>query len=314
MKSLKQEFDSVSELIKKHDKILIISHQHPDADTIGANLALSQLISGHFGKKTVSACADVLPVSLMFLSGSEDIQMKTNMNEFPLVITVDCSSEDQVKFSLNKKSTIINIDHHASNTKFGQINIVDPESASTTEIIFRFFELLNVPLTPSIATYLLAGLYNDTGSFMHSNTSADTYLAASKLLEAGASYSRIVQNLFRTKSIGQLKLWGKVLLNAKMTKNGTLASKVTSQDFKETDTSPPDLSGVINYLNAASESSMSILLAEDMKGNVKGSLRSGEKGVDVSEVCGQLGGGGHKKAAGFTIPGKIVSEEVWKIE
>jgi phosphoesterase RecJ-like protein len=221
---------------------------------------------------------------------------------------------DQINFPEIDKKQIVNIDHHPTNKKFGEINIVDEKVACATEILYDFFEFIKAKITPNTATYLLTGIYNDTGSFMHSNTSLSSYKIAAKLVEAGAALPKIVKHMFKTQSIEQLRLWGKVLSNARMNKKGALVSKVTNDDFIETNSSPSDLMGVINYLNSVSQSNMSILLSEDMKGHVKGSMRTAKDNMDVASLCEKLGGGGHKKAAGFTIPGKIVSEEVWKIE
>jgi phosphoesterase RecJ-like protein len=268
-----------------------------------------------FNKNIISACADPLPFSLLFLPESKSITHEISLNKVDCIISVDCSSKDQMKFPITKKDIpLINIDHHTSNNKFGSTNIVVTNAASTSEILYQLFEYLKTPISPQIATYLLSGLYCDTGSFMHSNTSAEVYKIASKLMNAGASLTQIVKNMFKTHTIEQLKLWGKVLNNARLNKKGTLVSKITASELKETNASPRDLTGIINYLNSVPNVNMSILLSEDLHGNVQGSVRSAKDGINAAEVCEQLGGGGHEKAAGFTIPGKIVSEEIWRIE
>lgn len=313
-------FERALKLIEKSDEILIISHKNPDGDTVGANLSLRNVLISEFGKNVTSACADPLPDSLFFLSGDDVFENKIDPKKHDLIITVDASSIDQLKFPeideklLKSGKAIINIDHHPTNKNFGTVNIVDEDASCVTEIIYYFFEFAGVNLTPKTATYLLAGLYNDTGSFMHSNTSRSSYRIASKLLEAGAALPQIVKNMFKTQSIEQLRLWGRVLSNARINKQGTLVSKVTDNDFYETNSTPKDLMGVINYLNSVSQSNLSILLSEDMQGQVKGSMRTAKDDIDVASLCEKLGGGGHKKAAGFTIPGKIVTEEIWRIE
>lgn len=120
--------------------------------------------------------------------------------------------------------------------------------------------------------------------------------------------------MFKTKTVDQLKLWGKVFENTRINNKNTIISKVTENDFKNTNTNPRDLAGIINYLNSIPDGEMSILLSEDLKGNIKGSVRSGIGNIDVADLCKQFGGGGHTKAAGFKIPGKIISKEIWQIE
>jgi len=319
MKDINKEFQKAASLISNSEKILIVSHRNPDGDTIGANLALKQVLSGT-GKQIVSACADQIPFSLVFLPGSTNIQIPINPEDFDLIIAMDASSTEQIKYEeiiaiINKKKIpVINFDHHATNKNFGTVNIVNTDAASTTEVLYEFFKFLDIDLIPQIATCLLAGLYSDTGSFMHSNTKQSSFNIASELLSKGASITQIINNMFKTHTVEQLKLWGRVLENARANKKGSIVSKVTQKDFDETGSSPRDLTGIINYLNSVPNAKMTILLAEDTKGNVKGSIRTQNDDIDATKISGKFGGGGHAKAAGFTIPGKIVSEEVWRIE
>lgn len=313
-------FKSITNEFKNHERFLIVSHRNPDADTVGANLALKKLLKEEFKKEAVSACADKIPSNLNFLKGSNEFLRQIDLNDYDAIVSVDCSSKKQMKYPEKlsdfekHKIPIINIDHHISNDKYGRLNLIDTTSSSTTEILFKYFEYLNVPITPCVATSLLAGIYCDTGSFTHSNTNINNYKIAERLMSKGAMHSKIVKNMFKTKTVNQLKLWGKVFSNARINNQKTIVSKVTKDDFLKTNTSPKDLTGIVNYLNSVSSCEMSILLAEDMKGNVKGSIRSENGDTDVADLCKQFGGGGHQKAAGFKIPGKIISEEVWKIE
>ena len=317
---MKNDFIKVASFLNNSQNVLIISHRQPDGDTIGSNLALNTAINQFFGIKGRSACADPIPFSLQFMPDCEKLHKKFNEDEIDLIISVDCSSFDQIKYQekrpefFKKKIPLINIDHHTSNTNYGDLNLVDADAASTTIIIYKFLKFFDIPITSSIATNLLAGIYCDTGSFMHANTNSEIYEIASELMLAGADANNIVKHMFKTKTVEQLRLWGRVLNNIKVNKKGTIVSKITTDEFLQTNATPKDLSGVINYLNSVPNCKMSVLLSEDMKGNVQGSMRSGTDDVDVSSLSCQFGGGGHKKAAGFTIPGKIVADEVWRIE
>ncbi len=314
------DFQKAANKINKAKHVLIVSHRQPDGDTMGSNLALQKALSLYFGITASSVCADPLPYSLKFLTGSKDVHKSFDENEIDLIISVDCSSKNQMKYPetkpefFKKKIQLINIDHHASNNNYGDLNMVDPNAASTTMIIYEFLKYLQIPILPGMATNLLAGIYCDTGCFMHTNTTTRVYEIASDLMQCGAKSNEIVKHMFKTKTVEQLKLWGKVLSNIKVNEKGTIVSKITTNEFEETQATPKDLSGVINYLNSVPNCKMSMLLSEDMKGNVQGSIRTNEGGMDASELSTKFGGGGHKKAAGFTIPGKIVTEEVWRIE
>ena len=319
MEKYHKDFNKAAELIDKSEKILIFSHRNPDGDTIGSNLSLSQILK-ESGKTVLSLCADQIPLSLMFLPGATDVRITLPEESPDLIITLDASSTEQIKYEeiiaiiSKKKIPVLNIDHHATNKNYGHVNIVMQDAASTTEVLYYFFEYIGILITPPIATCLLAGIYSDTGSFMHSNTKESTFKIASDLFCKGASVSLIINNMFKTHTVEQLRLWGRVLENARHNKNGSIVSKVTQADFDETCSSPRDLTGIINYLNSVPGAKMTILLAEDTKGNVKGSIRTQNDRIDATKISERFGGGGHAKAAGFTIPGKIVSEEVWRIE
>lgn len=309
MQQFSKEFEKAWALIQRHDRILIISHRNPDADTIGSNLALKLALAQFLGKHVTSACIDILHPSLHFLPFSDSIQITFDLNKIDLIIIVDCGGIEQVKFHhevkdlFSGKIPIINIDHHDSNNNYGIINIVASEVASTAEIIFHFLEFAQIRPTPAIATCLLAGIYGDTGSFMHPNTTPSTYKIAGKLLQYGAMVQPIIKNMFKTNKVEQLKLWGRVLSNARINSNGAMVSRVTKTDFEETNSSPEDLSGIINYLNSVPGISFSILLSEDLEGNVKGSFRTLHDDINVADFSKQLGGGGHQKAARIvTLP------------
>lgn len=306
-------------LIKEAKKILIISHRNPDADTIGTNSAL-KLALEQIGKIVVSACADPLPEGCDFIPGYNSYVQKIVPEDYDLIFSVDVGAHYLLKYQdefpqlLDKEKTkLINIDHHASNDNFGIVNIVDENAAATALIMFYFLQELGFRIDKEIATCLLAGLYFDTGSFMHSNTTAEVYDVAGQLQSCGADFKRIVKKLFHTTPINQMKLWGRIMNRARMNKKNIVSSAVTRKDLDELGVSPKDVSGVIDYLNAVPDSKFCILLSEDKLGNVKASLRTQRDDVDLAELTSSFGGGGHKKAAGFTMPGKIEQETTWKI-
>lgn len=316
MKTLISTFKKALKTIEKSNHCALVSHRHPDADTIGSALAMQHVLRKHYPGSFTCVCADPLPESLLFLKQNLTIRKKIP-SQTDCIITLDCSTPEQTKFTteVEKKSIpVINIDHHTTNTRYGDITIINPHAASTTEMLYHLFETTEFSYTNHIATCLLAGVYNDTGSFMHSNTTQETLKTAGELQKKGADIQTITKELFNTHSIEQLRLWGTVLSNARLNDKGTLVSKIGTEELEETKASSRELAGVINYLNCAREARMTILLSEDIHGNIQGSMRAGKDDIDVSALCEQFGGGGHKKAAGFTIPGKIVAQETWKIE
>ncbi|MBU0981583.1 DHH family phosphoesterase [Patescibacteria group bacterium] len=314
-----EEIDQAKERIYKAQNILIISHQSPDPDTIGANLALRMQLEA-IGKNVVSACADQIPENCDFLEKSQSFVTDFNSTDFDLIITVDISSHELLKFHITKpelldrtKTFIINIDHHPTNNNFGNINIVMPSAPAACFILYLFFSYYGWSITPQIATALLHGLYFDTGSFMHSNTSSASLRVAGRLIALGASHKTIVRRQFHTNTIPQLRVWGHALSRASFNSKNAIVTAITKQDFQRENANPDDLSGLINYINCVPEASFCMLLAEDMKGNIKGSMRTLKENIDLSQIASLFGGGGHKKAAGFKVPGELKSKIAWEI-
>lgn len=314
-----EEFDKAKQLMLAAQRILIISHKNPDADSIGANLALREALE-NMGKKVTSTSIDPIPESCLFLRKAETYVRDFNLVDFDLVITVDCGSHKLMAFHEKmpelldrNKIKLINIDHHPSNDYFGNANIVMPQTPATCFMLFVIFSYYGWMITPTMATSLLQGLYYDTGSFMHSNTSADCLRVAARLKALGADLDRSVKEQFHTASIPKLRLWGRALERASLNEKQAVVTAVTETDYREENATPDDLSGLVNYLNHVPEAKFCVLLTEDFKGNIKGSLRTQNEQMDLSALTGLFGGGGHKKAAGFTVPGHIQERTVFKI-
>lgn len=312
----------VAEILRACDQakvIVIISHRNPDADSIGSNLALRILLEA-MGKTVVSACVDPIPKELHFLPNAPAFQTSFDLHTTDLLICVDAGSIAQTGFLerqpeiLQSNKPIINIDHHPSNNGYGQINLVVPDGASTTLVLYHLFQIAGVKITPHIATCLLSGLYYDTGSFMHSNTCTEVYQAASELCAAGADQRRIVQKMYKNRPLEQLRTWGKILDNMKLTDNNVVVSGITNEELNSCCATTAEASGVIDYLSTVKDAEFATLLIEDGKGNIRGSFRTRKNEINLSEMAGMLGGGGHKKASGFTIPGVLRKETIWRID
>ena len=254
----------------------------------------------------------------MFLPLSESFTGTLNIQNVDLIITLDSSSIDQLGFPDLIKESIKNvrtlvIDHHATNKGYGDINLIIPAAASTTLVLYHLFNAIKPCKNADIATCLLCGLYSDTGSFMHSNTSEEAFLAASDLILNGARKKQIIKNLYKSKSLEQLYLWGKIFSEVMVTQKDILVSAVKEEDYEKLNTDQQSLTGVVDYLNMIKDCKITALLTEDGKGNIKGSLRTKRDDVDLTEIAKTLGGGGHTKASGFTLTGHLKKEIHWKI-
>ncbi len=310
--------DEVGALMRGAKKVIIICHKGPDGDAIGSSLAIKHALK-QWDIEAVSACIDPPPEYALILPGSYEFVNDFDLTQFDLAIAVDCGDKCLMKFDetkpelLDGKIPLINIDHHPSNDNFGTHNLVHDTAAAASFTIYHLLKYLNFQITHDIANCLMMGLYYDTGSFMHSNTTRDVLEVASDLMNCGARIQSMVKTMFRTTPVSRLKLWGRVMDRARLTPKKAVISAVTEQDFVECDAHPNDTGGVIDYLNAVPEAKFSILLSENQRGTIKGSLRTQHDDVDLSKIASLFGGGGHKKAAGFTVPGRLEPEIHWKI-
>lgn len=312
--------DQLLDLKKSIDeagRILLISHKKPDGDTAGSAIAMAEMLE-RMGKEPVLFCVDELPDSFHFLQKSGEYIHDFRLEDFDMAMVFDAGGYTMAGIHethpdiFGGNFPLVNIDHHISNEQFGKWNIVDTESASTTIVIAKIFRSFGWKLSPKVATPLLMGLYTDTGSFMHANSTPDAYREAARILAAGADLKKIIQYVFRTKTVDTLRLWGRVLSRISQDSDGVTISYVRDRDFEETKGKIDSLTGVVDYLNAVPKAKFSLLFTEH-RGSVKGSLRTLLDDIDLTEIAGRFGGGGHKKASGFTIPGKLQLETRWKI-
>lgn len=299
-------------------KIVIISHRSPDGDAIGSNLALRMGLE-KLGKEVVSACVDPVAANSLFLKDADTYVTDFNYEDFDVIVSVDCGDLKLVKFTESKPEILsgpkpfINFDHHESNNFFGTINPVDIDACATCEIIYKFYRYCGWGISIDTATCLLHGIYFDTGSLMHSNTSHEVFKIAGDLMAKGADLKRISKELFHTTPVNRLRLWGRIMERTYVNEEGVTISAVGQQDYSALNANSKDTGGAIDFLNAVPGSKYCVLLSEDENGLVKGSLRTQREDINLSEVASKWGGGGHPKASGFGVEGHLKPVMVWKI-
>lgn len=315
---MQELFIKAGKLVREANKILCISHKKPDGDTLGASNAL-YLALNELGKDVQMACVDDVPERFCFLSEIKKNIKEFNSLDFDLIFVSDAGASYMTRYLeiypdiFSGKVPVINLDHHASNDNFGTLNIVDLNSASTTILVYKLLTFLGINIPPAAATAMLCGIYNDTGSLMHGNTTLEVFEITGKLVELGGRANLVAKNLFRTTPLRTMKVWGKALERATINEQGVVVSVLTQNDLEELEANSEDISGVVDFMNSVPGSKFTVLLNEDEKGNVKGSFRTRRDDVDLAELAGKFGGGGHKKAAGFTMPGRIHQEIRWKV-
>ena len=311
------EIQKIGALIKENRRFLIIPHRSPDGDTIGAALAMHQVLL-NMNKASKIICADEAPEEFNFMPNIREFKKGEPEFNFDVYFILDAGATHLTGFNeshpelFDKSLEVINIDHHKSNDFYGQYNIVDSNAASTTMVLYELFQKLGYPIDRHIATCLITGIYTDTGSFMHSNTTSEVMHVAGRLLAKGANLRSLSKEIFNTTKISTMRLWGRVLKSIQKTPEGITMSVVKQKDFEDTGADYSEMTGVVDYINSVPDSEYSVILTEK-EGKVKGSLRTLDDEVDVAEVASQFGGGGHTKAAGFTISGKLQKEVRWKV-
>ncbi len=308
------------ELITTARRCLCVCHRAPDGDAIGSVLGIGLLLEEAYPDKEISMhCVDEVPATFRFLPGAFRVSPIASLPdpEGTLVIFVDCAEpkltelhEEFPQLFDGTYKTLV-FDHHYSNPRFGTVNFV-LDMSSTCEVLCGFAREMQWTVSANVATCLLTGVYTDTGGLLHSNTVPAVYRTIAALIRAGARQQEVVTAVFRSAKVSTLRLWGRVLEKISLTDEGGAISAVTEGDFRATGADYSELTGAIDYVNAVPGMKFSLVLSE-RDGKVKGSLRTLRDDVDVSAMAGKFSGGGHKKAAGFALPGKLQPEMRWKV-
>lgn len=318
MRSFQDEFKSLLYILTKSSRVLLFAHSRPDADSVGANAALAQYLR-ELGKECRIACYDPYPDALKSLHEETFYHPdQLNLMEFDAVIA--CDSVDRGYHLLAPHipahvATVL-VDHHPDITVSGDVVIIDTAFSSSCEILYLFFQSNSLSISKHVATLLLMGILFDTGGFQHSNVSPRVMNIASELVKLGAPLSKITQTIFSHKNISALRLWGRAFEKARLNpKNGMIVTAITHDDFAACEASPDDIYQVASILSAVPDAKFALVLSERENNIVRASLRSSERHlVDVAAIAKQFGGGGHKLASGFELPGKITeTANGWQI-
>ena len=317
--------DQIIQHIKNGQHILIVSHAEPDGDGVGSLVALG-LALDKLGKKITMLNPSPIPAVYRFLPGVERIvQQIKKADTYDLVIVLDCGDMFRVgeaSADIDKIPTLINIDHHVSNTGFGDIRLIDTSACATAEIIYRLISALQIPFDAAIATSIYTGILTDTGSFRFSNTNQAAFSISSAMIDAGVEPHRVAQYVFGTYSLGRIKLLNMALNSIEISKNGKLSMMtITRSMLNATGTNSEDVDGMINYARRIEDVKVAALIHEIKNGAGKFanmnryhvSLRS-DSSVDVAKIASKFGGGGHASAAGFQIESTLVALKTKIIE
>ncbi len=301
------ELSSVVDELQRGERFLLTTHESPDGDALGSMLALHETLRG-LGKSSVMFLSEKefpLPVEYRFLPLRELFHEPPADLSDRVVVFLDCGNIDRMPVQwLRDGSRILNIDHHHDNTRFGNVNLVDVEASSTAEIVYAIARELGAEITPTIAQSLYVGMITDTGMFMYENTTARTHRVAAELIEAGVDVNGVYRRLYERVPEAKLRLIARALGRIERRLDGALSmAYVAAGDYAAVDADESLTEGIIDLIRSL-EGTVVAAFVRDKPDSTrelrKVSLRSGDGSVDVSEIARKMGGGGHRRAAGFS--------------
>lgn len=307
--------DNILEEIKKANSIVVLTHESPDGDAIGSSLGM------HMALKSLGKSNDIImtefPRTFEFLPGAKDVKQESDIKNYDLAITVDCADLKRVmanEYFENAKKTVV-IDHHGSNTMYGDINFVNPVSPACCEILAGMFEYFDINIDTEIGSCILTGIITDTGGFKYSSVTPETFEFTAELLRKGINVSEIYERVLETRTRANFELLKRSMDRLELLENGKVAfTYITKKDEEEVNAEPGDHEGIVEAGRSIEGVEVSVFIRQRENENTyKISMRS-TGNINVSDICYLFGGGGHPKAAGALIQGTIeqVKEQVLK--
>lgn len=299
---------NLDDIIKSSKKILLLSHMNPDGDTLGSMCALYSMIYKRFKIKADMNVVSNIPYNYKFLPNVNLAERYFDKSlVYDLVITLDVAAIDRVmdsKILFDKAKCTVNIDHHKTNPKFGDYQIIEPDASSCGEVLFNYFKENNWELTEDAAICLYTAIMTDTGNFRFENTSAKTFRAAADLVEAGANPNYIYKKCYETKTKNFVMFQNYCVNKAVFLEDNKIAyTTVYKKDLEKFSAGDDFTDGIAETLRAIDTTEVSFVVKEVDTKLTKVSMRS--KKADVAKVCMEFGGGGHTFAAGCTIKANI---------
>ncbi len=318
-----ENWEQLEEIIKKNQKFIITTHTNPDGDGLGSELGVFHILE-KLGKKPLIINDSPTPQFYKFLDPEEklikryDNKYRKTILETDVIVLMDSSNSERLG-SMNEivkecKAIKVCIDHHHTNNKWANINLVDEFASASGEIVYDLIKRLNLEIDESMAVAIYVSILTDTGSFRFSSTNQKAHFICGELLEKGIKPRKIYGYVYESYSWERMMLFAKTLSTLKKVANGKASSVIITKDSMESSGAlREDTEGFVEYIINIKNVEIAVLFLE-LKGNkVKVSLRSKEK-YDVSKIAGIFGGGGHKNASGIVIENCSLKEaENWVI-
>ncbi len=304
----------VIQAIKKHKRFLVAAHVNPEGDSLCSQLAMKELLH-ILGKTAFIVNHDHVPEHYKFLPKADEISTDLKKKlDFDAVLILDCPTLKRigaVKGLIPAGTPVINIDHHISSEKFGDVNWVDPNASSTGEMVYRIYKEMEIPLTREIALCLYIAILTDTGNFNYDNTSRLTHEIAGELLGYGLEPAAVSESVYEQRTMEDIRFLGMVLSTLKVNKAGDVAYlEITRQMIKDTGADMAKAEGFINYARSIVGVKIAMVFKEDLKDENRINVSFRSKGnIDVNGIAAHFGGGGHTKASGCSLAGNLAEVE-----
>jgi len=296
------DWDKAASLVAGAQSIVVLTHVGPDGDAIGSMLGLAHALQRQ-GKDVLTAVDEGVPGELAFLPGADTVQPALNGVAADLIIAVDCGDEGRMgqvgQVALQSAAPLINLDHHRTNTLFGQANLVDLDTVAAAEGVLDWLRRMGIDLDRTIAFCLLTGLVTDTLCFRTDNVTSETLGKAQQLMALGASLAEIVQRTVNRQSYAALRLWAKVLPTVRL-EDHVIWAAITQETFRAAAYPGHDDAGLVSMLAQTEGAYISAVFKEKPDGAIEIGFRA-VPGFDTADVAVSLGGGGHKLASGATV-------------
>ena len=286
--------------------ILVISHIAPDGDAVGSLLGMAGALRDA-GKEVTAVIDGGAPPELRFVPHSETILPAITDMEFDLMVSVDSSDIERIgvagAYGLAQSKRVINLDHHPTNTRYGDIYLIVPEAVAATEIVFDFLSYLGSAITYDIAYALLTGLITDTQGFRISATNPRTLEIAQALMACGAPLSQIMAQTLNRRPYEEIELWKLVLPTVRLDR-GLISAEITQAQVKQAGLAGAGDGGLVSHLVNVDRALVSVVFKEVAAQSIEVSFRA-KPGFNVADVAFALGGGGHTLASGCTVSGSL---------
>ena len=307
MKSQPQIVPKILDALREAQTICVVGHIRPDGDCVGSQLGLALALQNE-GKQVTCWNEDRIPQKYEFLDQDRIIQKPKSGLEFDCVIATDAASLERlgsVGRCVANRKLFINIDHHESNTRYGDLNWVSAREPSTGELIFRLLKIAKWSITKRIADSLFTAVSTDTGSFQYATTRPSTYHVAGELVRRGADLAKICDEVYQSYPLPRARLLRHIYSHFRLTYQDQIAYFwLKKADFTRTGAETSDTEGLIDHIRAIAPVVIACVFEEVEPELTRISLRSKSDKVNVNEIAAQFGGGGHPAAAGARIPGK----------